>query len=172
MKKIVFTLLIASMLFSCKKDDDGNTEISLDGTWRLTAFTTENAYDLNEDGTSSNDVIAETGCYQNETLVFNSDNTGTATTRSFADISLELVTGSTTEYEYSVECIQETDDTAITWTQTGNTVVVSGLGVAYTGTVAGSTLTITIPSGFIVEVVEGSGTGFTTEDITFEYTKQ
>ena len=80
MKKIVLTLLIASVLFSCKKDDDGNTEIAIDGIWRLTSFTTENAYDLNEDGTSSNDVISETSCYQNETLEFNADNTGTATT--------------------------------------------------------------------------------------------
>jgi len=172
MKKIVFTLLIASLLFSCKKDDDGDSGTSLEGTWKLTSFTTETGFDFNEDGTASNNVMSETNCYQNETVLFNGNGSGTATNRSYADITLELVAGSTTEYEYSVTCVQETETNTFSWTQSGNTISITESGETISGTLSGSVLTIVIPSGFFVEIEEAGGTGFTTEDVTFVYTKQ
>lgn len=172
MKKIAFTLLMATLLFSCKKDDDGNTQVSVEGNWKLTAFTTETGFDFNEDGTASNNVMSETNCYQNETVLFSGNGSATSTNRSYADITLELVAGSTTEYEYSVTCVQETEINTLSWTQSGNTISITESGETITGTLSGSVLTIVIPSGFFVEVEETGGTGFTTEDVTFVYTKQ
>jgi len=72
-------LAIALVFAACSSDDDSNdTTANLEGTWKLTAFNTENAYDLNEDGTTSTSVMDETSCYQNETITFNADGTGTA----------------------------------------------------------------------------------------------
>ncbi|MEZ4857604.1 MAG: hypothetical protein R2781_02215 [Flavobacteriaceae bacterium] len=172
MKKIAFTLLIATLLISCKKDDDGDSGTSIEGTWKLTAFTTETGFDFNNDGTASTNLLAETNCYQNETLEFSSNGSGTATTRSYADITLDFVAGSTTEYEYTVNCIQETETSSFNWAQNGSNMVITATDFSYTGTISGATLTIIIPSGFVVEVEDGNGTAFTTEDITIVYTKQ
>ena len=35
MKKIIFTLITAGILFSCNNDDDSNTETNLIGDWKL-----------------------------------------------------------------------------------------------------------------------------------------
>lgn len=166
-------ILFGALFTACSNDDDGGSNgTSVEGNWRLTAFTTENNYDINEDGTATNDFMMETNCYSNETITFNSNNTGTVTSRSFADITLELVSGSTTDYEYSVDCVQETDNTTIVWAQSENIVTLTGPGIVYEGLISGSTLTFVIEEGVFIEVEDGSGTATTTEDITFVYTKQ
>src|SRR5690606_8985173 len=98
---------------------------------KMTAFNTENAYDLNGDGTISSDVMGQTNCYQNETIVFNSNNTGAEMSTSRLDINLELVAGSANEYEYNVECVSENSTKAFTWTNNGNTVIITQLGSAF-----------------------------------------
>ncbi|NND62190.1 MAG: DUF5004 domain-containing protein [Flavobacteriaceae bacterium] len=172
MKKIILALLVGTFIMSCSSDDEGNTEINIEGNWKLTSFTSENNYDINEDGSASNNILIETACYENETIDFNSDGSGTVTSRSYADITLNLVTGSSTEYEYSVECVDELEETAFVWTENGNTITITGAGFMYDATFTATTMTFTIPDGLFLEVEEGGGTAVATEDITFVYTKQ
>ena len=174
MKRLMGFLFIATLLASCSSDDDnGNNGTSLEGNWKLTAFETENAYDLNNDGTASKSVMDETNCYQNETIRFDADGTGEATSTSYADIQLTLVAGTTDEYEYTVDCVSETEVTPFVYDKDGNEVslIITGAGNA-TATLSGNTLTYVIQDGFFVEVDENGTTVTVTEDITFVYTKQ
>ncbi|HPF10388.1 MAG TPA: lipocalin family protein [Flavobacteriaceae bacterium] len=173
MKKLILIVLAVTLVLGCSKDDDNKSSgTTLEGTWKLTSFTVETAYDLNEDGTATNDVMAETNCYQNETIEFESNNSGTLVSRSYADISLDLVIGTTNDYEYTVTCVQQNDETAFTWSKSGNSVTITVSGVPFTATLSGNTLTLVIPQGYTVEVEQGNGTAFVTEDITYVFTKQ
>lgn len=174
MKRLMGFLFIATLLASCSSDDDnGNNGTSLEGNWKLTAFETENAYDLNNDGTASKSVMDETNCYQNETMNFDADGTGEVTFTSYADIQLTLVAGTTNEYEYTVECISETEVTPFVYEKDGNEVnlIISGAGNV-TATLSGNTLTYVFQDGFFVDVDDNGTTITITEDITFVYTKQ
>ncbi|NCT16707.1 MAG: hypothetical protein COZ75_10180 [Flavobacteriaceae bacterium CG_4_8_14_3_um_filter_34_10] len=171
MKK-VFSLLMVAMIFAACSSDDDNANVSLEGTWKMTAFKSENAYDVNGNGTISNDIMQQTNCYQNETVVFNANNTVAFVSTSYADIELVLVAGSTTDYEYNITCVNENDTTAGTWSQTNNTVIITDAFGVYTATQTGSTLTFVIPNGFPIEVTQGSGTATITEDLTITYEKQ
>ncbi len=173
MKK-VFSLLMVAMLFAaCSSDDDnGNDNVALEGTWKMTAFKSENAYDINGNGIISNDIMQQTNCYQNETIVFNANGTGADFSTSYAEINLELVAGSTNEYQYTVDCINESTTTAFTWSQSGNTVNFTQSGISFSGTQSGNQITFLIPNGFPIEVTQGSGTATVTEDLTIVYQKQ
>lgn len=139
----------------------------------MTTFNTENAYDLNNDGTASKSVMDETNCYQNETLVFNADGaTGTAVNTSYAEIELTLVAGTTDEYEYTVTCVSEDDSTPFAYIQNGNDVTLIVAGENQTATLSGNTLTYVFQDGFFVEVDNNGTTTTVTEDITFVFTKQ
>ncbi len=174
MKKLFGLLLVAAAFTACSKDDDNsNNSTSVEGNWKLTAFETENAYDLNNDGTASKSVMDETDCYQNETLSFDGNGTGEATSTSYADIQLTLVVGTTDEYEYTIDCVSETEVTPFVYTKEGNDVslVVGGFGNA-NATISGNTLTYVIQEGLFIEVDDNGTTTTVTEDITFVYTKQ
>lgn len=174
MKKFFGLLFIAIAFTACSSDDDnGNTNAtSLEGTWKMTAFNTENAYDLNNDGTASTSVMDETNCYQNETLVFNADGTGAANNTSYAEIELTLITGTTDEYEYTVTCVSENDTTPFLYTKNGNDVTLNVSGSSQAATLSGNTLTYVFQDGFFVEVDNNGTTTTVTEDITFVFTKQ
>ena len=172
--KIIALLLISILTFSCSSDDDEDgVTTSIDGTWKMTSFLSETAFDINQDGTSSNDVIVDTGCYQNETFTLNTDNTGTVNSTSYADFYLELVIGTTDEYEYTFECVLEDDSYEITWSQDGNSITVLEGGVpSLTGVLSGNTITFVIPNGYFTEIVENGVIVEVTEDLTIIYTKQ
>lgn len=174
MKNLFVLLIVAAAFTSCSKDDDNsNNSTSVEGNWKLTAFETENAYDLNNDGTASKSVMDETNCHQNETLSFDVNGTGEAISTSYADIQLTLVVGTTDEYEYTIECISETEVTPFAYTKDGNDLdlVIGGFGTA-SATISGNTLTYVIQDGFFIEVDNNGTTTTVTEDITFVYTKQ
>jgi len=178
MKKIAFLFVIMLAFTSCNDDDvdfsmEEEETALLEGRWNLTAFRTENEYDLNEDGTASNDLIAETGCYMEDFLQFINISTIVFTSRSFANIELDIVTGTTDEYEYTITCESQTELTNATFTADGDTleILVEGQ-TPVEGTINGTTLTIVIPDSFPIEVEEGDGTATLTEDVTFVYTKQ
>jgi hypothetical protein len=174
MKKLFGLLFIAIAFTACSSDDDNSSDTtSLEGTWKMTAFNTENAYDLNNDGMASTSVMDETNCYQNETLVFNADGaTGTAVNSSYAEIELTLVAGTTDEYEYTVTCVSEDDSTPFAYIQNGNNVTLTVAGSNQAATLSGNTLTYVIQEGFFVEVENNGTTATVTEDITFVFTKQ
>lgn len=171
MKKLVTLILVAAIFVSCSSDDDDGG-VAIEGTWKMTAFTTQNAYDLNGDGIISNDVMGQTNCFQNETLVFNANGTGADMSTSRLDIELELVAGTTDEYEYTIECISENTTTAFTWTQNGDTVIVTQADATLTGTQVGNEITFSLPNGYPIPVEQGDGTAIITEDLTIVYEKQ
>ena len=173
MKKLFGLLFIAIALTACSKDDDNNnTSVSIEGNWKLTAFETENAYDLNNDGIPSKSVMDETNCYQNEIVNFKADGTGSAISSSYADIELTLVIGTTDEYEYVINCIPEIDVTSFTYTQNGTNVTMTVEGETVIATLSGNTFTYVIQDGFFIDVDDEGNTITLTEDLTFVYTKQ
>jgi hypothetical protein len=171
MKNLLSLILVAAIFVSCSSDDDDGG-VALQGTWKLTAFNTQNAYDLNGDGIISNDVMGQTNCLQNETLVFNETNTGAEMSTSRINIELEIVTGTTDEYEYSFECLNVAETTAFTWTQNGNTVVITQGIITFSGTQTGNEITFFIPNGYAIPVEDGDEIVFVNEDLTMVYQKQ
>lgn len=148
----------------------GNT-IAIEGTWKLTSWDSAEAVDVNNDGTASTDLLTEFDCYNNETMVFNSGGTGVNQSTSYAEISLDLVVGTTDSYEYSVDCIDEVETTSFTWTQSGNTITVTDeFNEVYDLTLDGNELSILIPEGFYAANEDFTVT--TIQDVTFIYTKQ
>lgn len=175
MKKIAlgFLVFIASFgISSCDPwEDDSYHEVTppdedaeIPGTWKLTAITLQEAYDLNADGTASSDLMAETNCYQNELLTFNQDMTGVATSNSYANIT---VSGEV----FNVECIEETEEMPFAWAQLQNTVTITLDAQMVNATLDGNTLTYVIPEGFVVFDSE-NGDVTISQDMTFVYTKQ
>ena len=73
------------------------------GTWLLTAWNGD-AIDLNNDGVESTNFLNEMNCYTNETLVFNSNNTGAAMSTSYATFTFDIEIGTTNSYIYTIEC--------------------------------------------------------------------
>jgi hypothetical protein len=146
----------------------GNATIA--GTWKLTAWNSVNPVDINNDGTASTNLLTEFDCYNNETIVFNSDGTGDIVSTSFVDIELNLVTGTTNTYEYSSTCIPDNETLAMTWVNIGNAVAVDDGSGAVNLALSGNELSFIVPSGFFVESDDAMVT--VDEDLTFVYTKQ
>lgn len=165
--------------FTCDNepiDDDfdltQDNTITLTGTWKLTSWISSSPVDINNDGVTSTDLLTEFDCYNNETIVFNADGTGISQSTSYADITLELVVGTTDSYEYSVDCIQEIDNFSFNWEQSTNNVTVTDeFNDTYNFTLnQQNQLTIFIPEGFFAANEDFSVT--TTQDLTFIYSKQ
>ncbi|WP_298894866.1 hypothetical protein [uncultured Psychroserpens sp.] len=166
-------------------DDDGTLQALVDtlgdctndvepteveGTWLLTAWIGEEPIDLNNDDTESANFLDEMDCYNNETIVFNNDGSGTVMSTSYAEFTFEIVVGTTDEYNYTIECIDEIENTDVTWTQSGNTVSITDDFGTTDWTLNGNELSITIPDGFSSSNEDGSI--IITQDLTFVYTKQ
>ena len=175
MKNLLRLCTIAITLFfaSCTSNDDGDTSNGLEGTWIMTSFDVGEAYDLNGDGTANSDVIVETGCYQNETIDFNPDNTGVITNRTFLDLQVDIVVGTTDEVTYSYTCEDDLFTQNFTWGQTTSTVLITIDNFFITATLDGDTLTFTVPAGFSIDIPDGNG-GLISLDqnVTVVYTKQ
>ncbi|WP_299388254.1 hypothetical protein [uncultured Lacinutrix sp.] len=142
------------------------------GTWLLTAWNGE-AIDLNNDGTENTNFLNEMDCYTNETLIFNSDNTGTAMSTSFATFTFEIETGTTNSYVYTIECEDEIENSDFTWTQNGNTITITDTASSDVSewTINGNDLSTDIPSGFIAFDSDDFSV-VVTQDLTFVYEKQ
>lgn len=176
MKHLLGITLGLLVFISCSGDDnnDNNTnqEVAVQGTWKLTSIQTETAFDLNNDGTATRDLMAETNCYQNETIEFLSDGTGKAISRSYADIDLEITVGTTNEYSYNIACVAEDDIDSFTYTQNGSNISLDLDGGIITATLDGNKLTYVIQSGFFVETVVDGEVVYLIEDLKFVYTKE
>jgi len=169
MKKITLLLLVLTfvLFYSCKSDDeDTNQDATLVGTWKLTAFTTGATSDINQDGNSTNNFLAETNnCYADGTLVFKTDNT-VDSSGSYATINISNTTGTLT---ITTTCDNDGTVETNNWTQSGNNITVTDVG---TGTLSGNTLTFTIPSGYDLPSIDSGVEAHTLTDITQVFTKQ
>ncbi|AZQ58726.1 hypothetical protein EJ994_07885 [Maribacter sp. MJ134] len=108
--------IILMVLFSCSSDDGGTPVVPESflaiGAWDLTAVNINLAQDVNEDGTSSTNLIDELPCLSG-LLTINSNNTWTAR---ITDVSVTPVTGEL----YIIDC-GNTLSFSGNWSNTGNT---------------------------------------------------
>lgn len=162
---------IQSIIDNLGDCSSGGEPTEVVGTWLLTAWNGTEPIDLNNDGTESTNFLDEMDCYNNETIVFNQDNTGTAMSTSYADIEIFIEAGTTNSYDFTVTCIDEIENTDMTWTQSGNAVSITDVSGTTDWTLNGNTLSITIPEGFTVISTEDA-TVSVIQDLTFVYTKQ
>lgn len=166
--------LIASALIftSCEAWEDesyhpggeSGEEVIIPGGWKLTELNLEEPYDFNQDGTANKDLMLETNCYDNELMSFLPANTGVVTSNSYAQITVD-------GEGFTVECIEELEETPFTWSQTQNNISVVVDGQTLTAVLTGNKLTYTIPEGFYAGS-NGEGDVEILQDITFIYTKQ
>jgi hypothetical protein len=143
---------------------NNNTNVTLPGSYLLTAFNTSVPTDLNGDGTNSTNQLSETSCLNGSFLTINANNTFTADSK-----GIEININGT-----QIDCFEDPDITG-TWTLNGSQLSLSyvDLGTPYTDvfTVSGNTLTYTVQDGEVVGSANGNPV-YLTSDITFIYTKQ
>ena len=173
MKKIALLLCLTIACLSCSSDDNDDTSNDDNlfelGIYRLTSFVTETSFDLDGDGDSSNDLLIETGCLQNERLVFTADGLVASLSSSFLDIFIEIDTDSG-ETIQAVECIEEAESTVLTFETEGNTITIfDGTQVLIAGVISGNQLIFEIPEGFGFESVDGDTTVTIIEDTILTY---
>lgn len=116
MKKILLTLLAVGLL-ACSDDDGGtppnpNLEVVV-GTWTLTELRISPAQDIDEDGTTTTNVLDELSCVQG-TLTLRSDNTW-----SFGgtDVVITTITGGL----FKFFCADQPRNAGGNWDLQGNT---------------------------------------------------
>ncbi len=176
MKRLILSVLAVSVMAfsSCSSDDDNITSPtgSLEGTWKLTAWNTSTAYDINNDGTASQNLLQELNCYNNETILFNANNIGVATSTSYAEIEVEITAGTTDEYTFISECIDENETFPFTYSLSGNNLTIdAGDGEVVVATLTGNTFSYVIPEGFYVINADNFEVEIN-QDLTFVYTRQ
>jgi hypothetical protein len=172
MKKLLLLVATTTLFISCSKsDDDTNQNASIDGTWKLTAFTTVEPCDFNNDGALTTNFMNETGCYNNSKIVFSGSNTVTSYIQEL-DIQFDITIGTTNGYLATVDC--ETtplpDDT--TWSQSGNTVTIGVAPDNIDFTLSGNTLTAVIPDFVDVQTLESGVVVTSASGATLVFTKQ
>lgn len=172
--KLILLSVLCVSVFACSSDDDSNDDnntVAVEGTWQLTSMETETAFDLNMDGTATTSYMEETDCYQNETIVFNADGTGTINSRSFVDIEYDITVGTTDDITWTVDCIDFDEAIAMTWVQNGNQLTITDSdGFDTMVTISGSEFSFVVPKGFYA--YDDTTDAEITEDLTFTYTKQ
>lgn len=166
---------ILESLGDCNPDGtiDEPEDAELTGTWLLTEWNVDDPEDINNDGTASNNILDEIDCYNNETIVFNADNTGTSMSTSYASFSFIIEAGTTDSYEYTVECEEEIENSNFTWSQTGNVITTTDndTGEVFDWTLEGNQLSATVPDGYVAFNSDDL-TVTVSQDLTFVYTKQ
>lgn len=171
MKKLLLLVTTSIFLLSCNNDDEPSTSnVAAEGTWKLTAFTTDEATDINNDGIETTNFIAETNCYNNSTITLSSGNIATALFQEL-DIELNLEVGTTNQYSYTVDCLGGTP-TAGTWSQNNNAITVNIEDEPLTFTLNENELTVVIPEFVQVESYNGTEIVTTFTGAKLVFTKQ
>lgn len=176
MKKLLqfgaYAIAGALLFTSCEAWEDesyhpgGNNgeEVTIPGEWKLTELNLEEPFDFNQDGTANINLMTETNCYQNEIMTFLPNNTGIGTSNSYAMITVD-------SENFTVECIEETEETPFTWSQNATNFTIVMDSQTHTATLDGNKLTFTIPEGFMTGP-NGEGGFEILQDLTFIFTKQ
>lgn len=169
MKKLAL-IALAAFAIGCSDDDSNSTanvNASVDGTWKLTAFTLDEPVDFNGDNAASTNLITESGCYNNSTIVFVS---GTNATINLQELDVTLIS---TELGSSlaIDCIDSTPMVS-TYSVTDNSVVFDGE-TEQAFVRSGNTLSVHLPgvTGVPVEGTDGEIT-YDFVGATLVFTKQ
>lgn len=141
------------------------------GNYLLTSFTSSEPTDINADGTSSNNILSETACFNDMHLILNSNNTFVADSKG-ADIQIEVINNIETEV---IGCFVDPDEDG-TWVLNGNILTLSFPGstdtVVYTYNSSNNTLSATENDGSIVGMTSQDEPIYLTTNLTLTYTKQ
>ena len=141
------------------------------GNYLLTSFTSSEPTDINADGTSSNNILSETACFNDMHLILNSNNTFVAESKG-ADIQIEVINNVETQV---IGCFVDPDEDG-TWVLNGNILTLSFPGstdtVVYTYNSANNTLSATENDGAIVGMTSQDEPIYLTTNLTLTYTKQ
>ncbi len=105
MNKFLFILCFALLLVSCSDDD--NEDVSIVGTWKLTAWEVADGLDINNDGTASVNILDEIECANNETLIFESNGVVASNKTFNPDIGIALKQGTTNNYTFNITCDEQ-----------------------------------------------------------------
>ena len=167
MSKLLSILFFVLLLFtSCSGED--NDDLSIVGTWKLTAWDVVGGFDINNDGTVNTNILDEIECVNNETLIFEPNGVISSNKTFNPDIDIALLEGTTDEYMFNVTCDQQgIIGFATTYSQNGDTVIFNDK----KSTLIGNQLirvvkeSITIYNEDFTEVLA-------TKDLTLVYTKQ
>ena len=170
MKKIFVLAFSCIALFACSSDDEGSTNGSVAGTWKVTAFTTGVPTDFNNDGVSSTNFLTESGCYDNSTIVLAANNVATANFQEL-DVTFDYNAADPQNSTYTVDCLPSTPFTGI-WAQSGNSVTVTIDGEPATFTLTGNTMTVTFDEFVDIETNDGTETIYEVTSATMVFTKQ
>lgn len=137
------------------------------GDWILVGWVTDSLRDIDNDGIVTNNYLDEMDCYNNETMTFNSNGTGTMFLRSYADITFTPNEGGE---DFFIDCNTIIEDIAFTWYQEGNSVFITdndGVTTQYFRN--GNSLFVAIDDAFYAQsTVDDS---VIVERITFVYNK-
>ncbi|MCZ8196722.1 MAG: fibronectin type III domain-containing protein [Flavobacterium sp.] len=140
------------------------------GNYLLTGFTSSVPIDINGNGTSSNNVLSETVCYNDLKLILLANNSFALDSKG-TDIVFEVVNGVEIE---SIECYVDPVETG-TWVLNGNILTLTYSDSTtdnYTYNSANNTLKATVSDGTIVGTTDQGGPITLTTDLTFTFTKQ
>ena len=141
------------------------------GNYLLTSFTSSEPTDINADGTSSNNILSETVCFNDMHLILNSNNTFVAESKG-ADIQIEVINNVETQV---IGCFVDPDEDG-TWVLNGNILTLSFPGstdtIEYIYNSANNTLSATENDGAIVGMTSQDEPIYLTTNLTIIYTKQ
>ncbi|SDI22475.1 hypothetical protein [Winogradskyella thalassocola] len=155
-------------------DSLGDCELSTvetTGSWKLVNWNTDLFRDINNDGIETGFYLDEIDCYNNETITFNPDGTGTFFFRSKANITYTPVEGSDTDVDFSVECIEISEDNSFNWIQIGNSVNITMLdGEIINYFRNGNSLFVAFNDGFFAASTVEGGPNIS-ERVTYVYVK-
>lgn len=166
MKRSFFIGAAAMLALSCSSDDDGGnlSNVAVEGTWKITKYELSRSFDLNNDGVASDNLLTETSCFSNSSLLFK---TGNAVTFNFPFVDFELVQPEGSEsYEYITDC-NTSDPEDYDYSVSDNVVTIAGeLPLIRTGKKLAFTYPTNIPAEENGEI--------TSENISayIEFTKQ
>lgn len=136
------------------------------GAWKLVSWNTDELRDLNNDGIVTNNYLDDIDCYDNETIEFNADATGTMFLRSIAEFTY---TPTTDGEDFFTECTDIMQDKSFTWTETINSVTMSFTDGTSLSLFKNGNLYTAIDDAFYAEsTIDNS---VITERITFVYNK-
>lgn len=179
-KNIILGSLLTGLigLTACTNDEEvykyiPDPNLKVLGQWQLVEAHGDTAFDFNEDGVESTDLVSETNCYLNNFLNFYANNTGFEITNSFAKIIVFPDFPETAPA--SIECVDEETEKEFTYVVQGNQVamVFSAVGeneeMSRVGTIDGDTIRINIPAGQVYRDEENNP--ILTENLELKYVK-
>ena len=170
MKKIFLLAVSCFAILSCSSDDEGTNNNSLVGTWKLTSFTTDEPTDFNLDGVMSTNYIAESGCYDNSTMVLAANN---VTTVNIQEPEIDFIIDFENPENSTFEFIcNDGIPQAGTWSQNNNnvTIIIDDEPIVFT--LNGNTLTAVLEDYVETEVDNGGEIIYEFTGATLVFTKQ